>query len=453
MDPPHSGSLAGLSRRLKLSLRRRRDAAASKRGLVTADAHAALLRELSAAQETAARASAAEAAAVASAAEARREVVLLRAAAAAAADEAREQASLHASAAAPPAFARLLTARAWTAALDALLRCGEWLRRRAHAQRLAAGLVWLFLPPRGAQSEGCEDVFLEDEGEAFDSSAASAEQAPARLSADFRRRSLDIVRRAAAAAGAGGTPPSGVLPQELWRDGDATRFRVRGVTYLSDRVKFPSAPAALRLLAAELFEPAAPTEHLAAHPASWLAQARARDSANSNFRLLVVFNNPRGAGPGRPFTTLALTFGADCSLAQLLARETPLAAALRRFLGADTATRKGMFKCIAAVHAGPGLLRAACPRTPVLLGKHLRLASHAPPDASYLELDLDVGSSAVGDRFFRHLFARCVARVTLELAFLLEGSRPGELPEQCLAAAWVCNVAPELAIPLPPLDG
>jgi len=444
MDPPQSNSLAGLSRRLKAGLRRRRDAAATKRGLVTADAHAALLRELSAAQETAARASAAAAEAVASAAEARREVAVLRAAAAAAADEARERGSLLPPSATPPFFALLLTARAWTSALDALLRCAEWLRRRAHAQRLSSFLVWLVLPPRDA-AESCEDVFPESEGEASDGRRDSPEGTPGRRSADFRRRSLDLCRRASAHGA-----HSGLLPPALWRDGDATQFRVRGVTYLSDRVKFPSAPAALRLLAAELFEPAAPTEHLAAHPASWLAQERAQGPPGA-FRLLVVFNNPRGAGPGRPFTSLALTFGADRSLAQLLARETPLTAALRRFVSADDATRKGMFKCIAAVHAGPGLLRAACPRTPVLLGKHLRLACHAPPDASYLELDLDVGSSAVGDRFYRHLFARCVARVTLELAFLLEGSRPGELPEQCLAAAWLSNVAPELAVPLLPL--
>jgi hypothetical protein len=44
-----------------------------------------------------------------------------------------------------------------------------------------------------------------------------------------------------------------------------------------------------------------------------------------------------------------------------------------------------MLKIIAALADGPMLLRAAAPRTPVVIGRHVRMAVHAPPDGSYLE--------------------------------------------------------------------
>lgn len=59
----------------------------------------------------------------------------------------------------------------------------------------------------------------------------------------------------------------------------------------------PSAPAVLTLAAVELLEPAAPTEHLAAHPATWLRRGRsalgaAQPGAPPPFTLLINFMNP-----------------------------------------------------------------------------------------------------------------------------------------------------------------
>jgi hypothetical protein len=184
----------------------------------------------------------------------------------------------------------------------------------------------------------------------------------------------------------------------------------------------------------ELFEPCAPTEHLAAHPASWLCRCRAAALAHGSappgapppFTLCVNFMNPGAVArarsnctnahnaqntratslrlfrphlhpfrtpsfsgsPGRvPYTSLCLCFQAPdrCGAAALLSRPTPLARVLRRFLAADVATRAGMLKIIADVQDGPLLLRAAAPRTPVLIGRHLRTAVHAPRDGSYVE--------------------------------------------------------------------
>jgi hypothetical protein len=154
----------------------------------------------------------------------------------------------------------------------------------------------------------------------------------------------------------------------------------------------PSAAAALALVGCELFEPTAPTERIAAHPAAWLARSRAAGGPSGDpypFTFIINFMNPGSAVTrAPPLTNMVLYFQSrdGATLPQLLAAATPLGACLRRYVGADAAQRAGMLKIIADVQEGPFLLRAAAPRTPVLIGRHLRTAVHAPPDGSYLEV-------------------------------------------------------------------
>ena len=110
-----------------------------------------------------------------------------------------------------------------------------------------------------------------------------------------------------------------------------------------------------------------------------------------------------------------------------------------------------MFKMIPAVASGPALVRSMVPRTPIVVGKTVRLPVHVASDGAYVEVGLDVASSGFADRFFRHVFHRFTARVVVDIAFLLEGQRVDELPEQLLGVAHLANVAPHLAVPLPGL--
>ncbi len=191
-------------------------------------------------------------------------------------------------------------------------------------------------------------------------------------------------------------------------------------------------------------------EHVAAHPRSWLSRrvARAR-GAPLPFHFVVQFQNPAVSATERR-TSITLYFAAadGATLPQLLSRGGPLASSLSRFLASDAAGRAAMFKMIPAVAAGPALLRSLVPRTPVVVGKTLRLPVHVAPDGSHIEVDLDVGSSALADRFFRHVFHRFTSRVVVDIAFLLEGQCEAELPEQLLGVAHLAHVAPELALPL-----
>ena len=268
-----------------------------------------------------------------------------------------------------------------------------------------------------------------------------------------RRRSLSSPTRRR--SGSRGRRGVGVLPTLHWRDGDATGFVLRGPTYLLDKRKTPSEPALLTLAAVELWQPTAPTEHFAAHPSGFLARAArsSLDGGTTPFTLAVNFINPGSPAKGLPYTSLVVYFQTRdrATLPQLLQRRSPLMASLRRFMDADDVERATMLKIIASVVAGPLVLRASVPRTPVVIGKHVRMVTHVARDHSYAEIDLHVSSSSIGDWFFRHLFHRAAAHVVTELAFLFEGSREDELPEQAFGVALLANIGPDLARPLPPL--
>ena len=60
--------------------------------------------------------------------------------------------------------------------------------------------------------------------------------------------------------------PAPTLPVEMWTDIDARTFRVRGETYMLDKVKTPSAPAMFKLAAVDVFECPEPTQNVCAHP-------------------------------------------------------------------------------------------------------------------------------------------------------------------------------------------
>jgi hypothetical protein len=59
-------------------------------------------------------------------------------------------------------------------------------------------------------------------------------------------------------------------------------------------------------------------------------------------------------------------------------------------------------------------------------------------------------NSRIPPQFYRHVFSRCAGGVVTQLAFLLEGGRAEELPEQCLGVAHLSRIGQTLARPLPP---
>jgi hypothetical protein len=61
-----------------------------------------------------------------------------------------------------------------------------------------------------------------------------------------------------------GTVPPSILSSEYWNNIDATTFRIRGKSYIADRVKVASAPAVFKLIAIDVSDEN-PSSHLASY--------------------------------------------------------------------------------------------------------------------------------------------------------------------------------------------
>ena len=310
-----------------------------------------------------------------------------------------------------------------------------------------------------------DDVFFSDDEYCDDAYALTASPArPPAVDSRRRSRSMSLDKRR-----------SLTLARTHWANGASELFVVRGAGYLTAQgstaaFKVPATRAAFSLAGVDFFTLPADSgnrEHLAAHPASWLSRASAVHRARLGgsplpAAFVLQFMNP--GAPGRFLkTSLALYFVAadGATFGELLARGGPLGAVLRRFLerpdNEERTERGKMLKLIPSLApTSPALIRAVVPaRVPCLIGTCVRTVTHcmpegAPPEETqYVEVDVDVGSAALADRFFRHLFHRLAGRVVLDLALLLEGAREEELPEQLLGVAHLANIGPALAVPLP----
>lgn len=159
--------------------------------------------------------------------------------------------------------------------------------------------------------------------------------------------------------------------RRYWSSPRASTFAVRGASYLDDRVKvFASEPPLFELVAADLL----------LHGDG--------DGAPPPFTFVVTL-----VVPGPPSYTYAMYYACRDST-KLRDGSTPLGRVAEPFFfGDDDAFRDDRFKMTPRVVDANWVVRRAVGQNPVLLGKKLKQHYFRGPD--YLELDIDIASSAV----------------------------------------------------------
>lgn len=100
------------------------------------------------------------------------------------------------------------------------------------------------------------------------------------------------------------TIPPPLLSPEVWRDIDATNFKVRGPTYNVDKVKTISAPSLLKLIAIDLYEVPEPTQNVCAHPRNRVNLALQRGEKSWVFVMNIMV-------PGPPFLCFVVYMQGD----------------------------------------------------------------------------------------------------------------------------------------------
>jgi len=238
-------------------------------------------------------------------------------------------------------------------------------------------------------------------------------------------------------------------PPEMWGSVSPRLFSVRGANYLNDRHKIRASIDAFELAALDVFlHPAAkPTGgddrhgfHVAASPSNRVQVATA-DPAEAKFTLIICL-----LVPGPPAYTMAMYFTARNAAA--LRGEAPLGKLANPFLfGNDDAFRDSRFKLIPKLVDSNFLVKHAVGSKPAILGRKLRQRYFHGQD--YMEVDVDIVSSNVAAGVLR-VCGGFAKQIVVDLAFVLEGRRPDELPEPLLGSIRVSHIDVSKGVPLPP---
>ena len=100
------------------------------------------------------------------------------------------------------------------------------------------------------------------------------------------------------------TIPAPTLAIEHYKEPHAHSFRVRGATYMDDKVKVVSSPYVFKLLCCDMFDVPGPTSNICSHPRNRVYRALQRNEDTWIFAMNIMM-------PGPPFVSFVAYFTAD----------------------------------------------------------------------------------------------------------------------------------------------
>lgn len=234
-----------------------------------------------------------------------------------------------------------------------------------------------------------------------------------------------------------------------WSEPDASFFCVRGPTYLVDKVKLPSQASLFPLAAVDLFLTDVPQQHVACHPGAFVAKRRHRQPPHASL-FAVNFCMPWGNLVAY-WATDKLNSIVDHRAAESDDEEDAARTVFERFTHGDDTYRDARLKLIPRVVEGNWIVRRAvgAGNNAAKLSEAVKLSYFQGPD--YFEVDLDIVGSPLARRILS-VVRSATSTLVLDLALVIEGVSPEELPERILGAVRMHRVNPCHAPILKPLE-
>nr|GMC48457.1 protein ENHANCED DISEASE RESISTANCE 2-like [Ipomoea batatas] len=196
-----------------------------------------------------------------------------------------------------------------------------------------------------------------------------------------------------------------------WARGDPSSFLIRGKKYPKDHEKIKAKNTLMQMVAADWLKSDRRQDDLAGRPGG-IVQKYAADDRPEFFLIVNI------QVPGSTTYSLALYYMLKGPL-----EDTPL---LERFVNGDDAYRNSRFKLIPYISKGSWIVKQSVGKKACLIGQALEVNYFK--GKNYLELDVDVGSSTVA-RGVVNLVLGYLNNLVIEMAFLIQGNTPEELPE------------------------
>jgi hypothetical protein len=198
-------------------------------------------------------------------------------------------------------------------------------------------------------------------------------------------------------------------------------FRVRGETYLDDRIKAPSGASPFQCLGVDIWMTDNPQRHIARHPSVLGGKLKDQDTFLVNFLL--------------PFGNFVSYF----AIPSLDKFPPELANVWTKFLSGDQQYRDARLKLLPVVVDGPWIVKAAVGNgtAPALLGKVIPLQYFfREPDETHkgvYEVDVIITASTIAKGILSVVKGHTKA-LSIAFAFIIEAAEQEELPETVLCA-------------------
>lgn len=214
-----------------------------------------------------------------------------------------------------------------------------------------------------------------------------------------------------------------------WASPPGDLFNLRARDYFSKKKKAPSGEWLLQPAGFDWLRSSAKLENVLARPdnrvAHALKKAQARGEALKTFLFAVNIQVP-----GRDHYSAVFYFSSDEPIQP--------GSLLQQFIDGDDTFRNQRLKMVTRIVKGPWIVKTTVGNySACLLGKALPCKYHR--GANYLEMDVDIGSSAIASAIL-HLALGYVTTVTIDMGFLVEAQAEEELPERLLGAVRVCQM-------------
>ncbi|KAL2517525.1 Protein of unknown function (DUF1336) [Abeliophyllum distichum] len=216
-----------------------------------------------------------------------------------------------------------------------------------------------------------------------------------------------------------------------WASPPGELFSLRGPNYFAKKSKVPAGDWLLNPAGVDWLRSNSKLDHVLSRPDNRvMAALRSSKSPGKSSKTFILAVNLQV--PGRDHHSAVFYFSSKV--------EEPInpTSLLYQFIHESDAFRDSRFKIVNKIVKGPWLVKTAVGNySACLLGKALKCYYHRGPN--YLEIDVDIGSSAIATAILR-LALGCVTAVTVDMGFLVESQSEEELPERLFGAVRICQM-------------
>lgn len=218
--------------------------------------------------------------------------------------------------------------------------------------------------------------------------------------------------------------------RDCWKISDGSNFRVRSKHFCYDKSKAPAGKHLMDLVAVDWFKDSKRMDHVAKRPGCAAQVA----SEKGYFSIIINVQVPASSHYSMVF--------------YFVTKELVPGTLLQRFVDGDDEFRNSRLKLIPSVPKGSWIVRQSVGSTPCLLGKAVDCNYIRGP--KYLEVDVDIGSSTVANGVLG-LVIGVITTLVVDMAFLVQGNTPDELPERLIGAVRISHLELKTAVD-PKLD-